>query len=68
MTRDERKALSEILLKLAPLAVAYVTGKTMGATGLDPVEVPMQMIEEAADGMRDLKVMIYGKHEEARAM
>lgn len=64
MTTEERRKLSEILIKLAPLAVAHETGKFMGASGLSPVEVPMQMIECAVGGMRDLKVMIYGENKE----
>lgn len=68
MNIDERKRLSEILIKFAPLAVAYASGKIMGAFGTTPVEVPMSMIEEAAEGMRDLKLMLYGKHEEARTL
>lgn len=59
MSKSERRQLQDILLKMTPMAVAYATGKMTGASGLDPVQVPMQMIEECADGMRDLKLMLF---------
>lgn len=61
MTRTERAKLSSVLLKLAPLAVCYATAKVMGANVETPVEVPYQMLVDAADGMRELKIMLYGE-------
>ena len=65
MSKSERRQLQDILLKMTPMAVAYATGRMTGATGLDPVRVPMQMIEECADGMRDLKLMLFPNSEAA---
>lgn len=67
MKKEERKRLTRILIKLAPIAVAYTTGTAKGAIGNAPVEVPMSMIEDAAAGMRDLKIMLYGRHQEEKA-
>ena len=64
MKQEERRKLSEILLKFAPLSVAYATGRLLGAKPDTAVEVPMSIIEEAAQGMRDLKGMLYGVRKE----
>ena len=67
MKLNERKKLSQVLLALAPLAAIYATGKIRMAGPETVVQIPMRFgdIEEMAEGMKTLKLMIYGPHKEA---
>jgi hypothetical protein len=68
MTPEFRRRLSGVLLGLAPLAAIHAMAKLAGGGPGTVVNVPLQyeQLQEMTDAMRELKLMIYGKHEEAR--
>lgn len=61
-----RRKLAEVLIKLTPLSVAYVTQSYMGAHGSDHVTVPLAHLAEACAAMKEINLLVYGEIKEAR--
>lgn len=59
----QRRKLIDILIKLTPLVGVYMGAQGLVNFGHDSVGVPTALIEGVADGIRDLKILIYGKND-----
>lgn len=70
MTPEFRRRLSKVLLGLAPLAAIHAMAKIGGSgPGMTVnVTVTYEQLQEMTDAMRDLKLAIYGKHNEAECV